>query len=379
MGERGFLQRARDDADNQLKMKPAIVILVIIALISGGIYGLLQLSPSAKESQGAEIRIDTAKVRDLASVVPATGEVLPLLNSIVKSEISGRITEIKVNEGEFVEREQVLLELDRTSLETRVREAERSFQADQLRLEKSERNYKRLKELYAKKFVGEQEYLDAETEFNLAKLELEIAQARLEDAEEDLSKTTITAPHEGIVTLMDVVEGQVISGATSVSNGTDLLTIAQLNELYMEANINEVDVEKLYVGQKALLRFDAIPDFEVEGTINVIAPSARRDDNVRVFPIEVVFEVEDSRVRPGISATVEIPIESADDAVSVLISGIFNEGDSTISFIQTDTGWERREVEAGINNLQHVEIKSGIKEGDKVALSRPPEFPRVND
>lgn len=360
-------------------MKRVFVILVLLALIGGGIYGLLQIMPEANVRQGAEIRVDTAEVRDLASIVPATGEVLPLLNSIVKSEISGRITSLRIEEGDFVEKGQVLLELDRTSLLTRVREAERSLQADQLRLEKSERNYERLKELYAKKFVGEKEYLDAETDFNLAKLDLEIAQARLEDAEEDLSKTTITAPHEGIVTLMDVVEGQVISGATSVSNGTDLLTIAQLNELYMEANINEVDVEKLRVGQSALLRFDAIQDFEVEGVINVIAPSARRDENVRVFPIEVIFEVEDSRVRPGISATVEIPIESAKDVVSVLISGVFNEGDSTISFIQTDDGWERREVDAGINDLQHIEIKSGIEEGEKVALSRPPGFRRTND
>ena len=360
-------------------MKRAFITLVLIALIGGGIYGLLQVMPEGEVQNGADIRVDTAEVRDLASIVPATGEVLPLLNSIVKSEISGRITEIKIEEGDFVERGQVVLELDRTSLETGVREAERSFQADQLRLEKSERNYERLKELYAKKFVGEKEFLDAETDFNLAKLDLEIAQARLEDAEEDLSKTTINAPHEGIVTLMDVVEGQVISGATSVSNGTDLLTIAQLNELYMEANINEVDVEKLSVGQSALLRFDAIPDFEVEGIINVIAPSARKDDNVRVFPIEVVFEVADSRVRPGISATVEVPVESVENVVSVLISGIFNEGDSKVSFIQTADGWERREVEAGINNLQHVEVKSGIEEGEKVALSRPPEFRRTND
>lgn len=360
-------------------MKRAFIILVIFALIGGGIYGLLVLVPEGNGKPGAEIRTDTAEVRDLASVVPATGEVLPLLNSIVKSEISGRITQIKIEEGDFVERGQVVLELDRTSLETRVREAERSFEADQLRLEKSERNYNRLKELFAKKFVGEKEFLDAETDFKLAQLDLEIAQARLEDVEEDLSKTTIRAPHEGVVTLLEVVEGQVISGATSVSNGTDLLTIAQLNELFMEANINEVDVEKLYVGQAALLRFDAIPDFEVEGIINVIAPSARRDDNVRVFPIEVVFEVEDSRVRPGISATVEVPVESVENVVSVLISGIFNEGQSKVSFIQADDGWERREVETGINDLQYVEIISGIEEGDEVALSRPPEFRKTND
>jgi len=360
-------------------MKRALITISILALVAAGIYGLLQLVPDGNGQHFNEIRTDSAAVRDLISMVPATGEVLPLLSSIVKSEISGRITRIGAEEGDSVQRGDVLVELERTSLETRVREAERSFEAERLRLEQAQRNYDRLKELYAKKFVGEKEFLDAETDFNLSALNLEIAQARLDDVEEDLSKTVITAPHDGIITLLNVTDGQVISGATSVSNGTDLLTIAQLNELYMEANINEVDVEKLHEGQPAFLRFDAIPDFEVEGIINVIAPSARRDGNIRVFPIEVIFEVEDSRVRPGISATVEVPIESADGVVSVLISAIFREDEKSVVFVKKGESWERREVEVGINNLQHVQIKSGLAEGEELALNRPPEFRKTYD
>jgi hypothetical protein len=178
--------------------------------------------------------------------------------------------------------------------------------------------------------------------------------------------------------LINVTDGQVISGATSVSNGTDLLTIAQLSELYMEAKINEVDVERLFVGQSAYLRFDAIPDFEVEGRIDVIAPSARRDGNVRVFPIEVVFEVSDNRVRPGISATVEVPIASVEGVVSVLISGVFTEEQSSHVYLKTATGWKKQKVEVGINDLQHVEINNGLDAEDVIALSRPPEF-RNND
>ena len=359
-------------------MKRFFTIFIVLALIAGGVYALLKFLPESNGNKASQILTDNAELRDLESVVPATGEVLPLLSSVVKSEISGRITEIKIEEGDTVTRGQELLELDRTSLETRLREAQRNLEAERLRLEKSQRNHTRLDELYAKQFVGEKEFLDAETDLNLAKLNLEIAQARLEDAAEDLSKTTITAPHDGVITLLDVVDGQVISGATSVSNGTDLLTIAQLNELYMEANINEVDVEKLHVGQSAWLRFDAIPDFEVEGTISVVAPSARRDGNVRVFPIEVVFEVADNRVRPGISATVEVPIESADGVVSVLLSAVFNNAGASNVYVQTATGWERREVTVGINNLQHVEIRSGLEAGEVVALSRPPEFRRTD-
>ena len=248
-------------------MKRSLVILILVALIGAGIFWVPRILPSDTDGDNTAILTDTAEIRDLVTVVPATGEVLPLMSSVVKSEISGRIVEIFIEEGDTVTRGQKLIELDRTSLETRLREAQRNQEAERLRLERSERNFSRLEQLFEKEFVGEQEFLDAQTALKLSQINLEIAQARMEDAAEDLSKTTILAPHDGVVTRLDMVEGQVISGATSVSNGTDLLTVAQLNELYMEANINEVDVWKLNVGQLSSLRFDAIPDFEVEGEI----------------------------------------------------------------------------------------------------------------
>jgi len=360
-------------------MKRLILLIIFLALCAFGGYKLFQYVSGNNGKSVARLRTDTAKERDIKAVVSATGEVLPQLNSIVKSEISGRITIIPVKEGDSVEKGDTLLQLDRTSLETRVREAERSLEAEQLRLDKAKRNFERLRELFDNQFVGEKEYLDVKTDFELAQLNLEIAQARLDDAQEDLAKTTILAPHDGIVTRLDVVEGSVISGATSVSNGTELLTIAQLKDLYMEANINEVDVERLTLGQSAQLRFDSIPNYSLEGEIGVIALSARKDGTVRVFPIEVLFEAVDSRVRPGISATVDIPIASVDGVVSILLSAVFNADDaSNYVFVKHGDTWKQQVVEVGINNLQHIEIKSGLSVGDIVALSRPKEF-RVNE
>ena len=122
--------------------------------------------------------------------------------------------------------------------------------------------------------MGEKDFLDAKTDLELAKLNLEIAQARLEDVEEDLSKTTIVAPHDGIVTKLNVVEGGVISGATSVSNGTNILTVAQM-ENYTWTSVNEVDVEQLALGQTARLKFAAMPKLALPGTIDRIAVSAQ--------------------------------------------------------------------------------------------------------
>ena len=356
-----------------------IFVLIILALIGVG-FGVSKKAKSSGESRVDRLLTDAAKLRDLESVVSATGEVLPILNSSVKSEISGRVIEIYIDEGESVEKGQLLLELDRTRFVARVSEAERSLEAEQLRLDRAKRNFEREKELFGKNFVGEKTFLDAKTDYNLARLNLNIAQARLEDAFDELSKTKINAPHDGIVTKLDVIEGQVISGATSVSNGTELMTVSQLTQLYMEAKINEVDAEQLNVGQVARVRFDAIQEYQLLGEIGQIALSARKDGNIRVFPIEVLFEAADERVRPGISARVEIPIASSDSAVSVLLSGVFLEeaGGSSFVYLKSGDTWERREIEVGINNLHHVEVLNGLKEGDVVALSRPPAF-REND
>ncbi|MFU8847982.1 MAG: efflux RND transporter periplasmic adaptor subunit [Opitutales bacterium] len=353
-------------------MKRFFTALLLLALLGGGIYAVVTFLQRPGQDEKQNIRTDTVKQRDIKSVVNASGEVLPLLSSVVKSEISGRIQHLHAMEGEAVTRGQLLAELDRTSLLTREREAERNLESEQLRLEKARRNFKRLQELHQKEFVGEQEFLDAQTDYQLAELNIEIAQARLEDTQEDIAKTSILAPHDGIITLMNIVESQVISGATSVNDGTEMMTISQLEELYLEASINEVDVEKLALGKEAKITFDAIPNFSIEGKISVIAASARRDGNIRVFPIEVIFEVADTRVRPGISASVEIPVATASDVPSVILSAVFNQDDgSSYVFLQQPDGWEQRSVEVGINNLQYVEIKSGLAPGDVVALSRP--------
>lgn len=353
--------------------------IIFILLLAGGVFGafkLYQLRSDADQTKGGGVLTDTAAIRDLESVVTATGEVLPKMSSAVKSELSGRIVSIYVEEGDEVSRGDLLLELERTSFEARVNEAQRSLEAEKLRLDRAERDFVRQKELFEKNFVGEQAFLDAQTDFELAQLNLEISQARLEDAEEELSKTKISAPHDGVVTKLDVTEGQVISGATSVSNGTELMTVAQLRQLYLEANINEVDVERLVLGQEARLRFDAIKNYVLTGEIGEIALSARKDGNVRVFPVEVVFEATDGRVRPGISATVDIPVARSEGAVSVLLSAVFQEGDDdqAIVYLKSGDAWEETVVEVGINDLQHVEILSGLEPGDVVALSRPKGF-----
>jgi HlyD family secretion protein len=354
-------------------MKAVLIIIAVISVLAGGGYGLFRYAEVLREEGRPTVRTVQAQIRDLRQQVSATGEVRPVVQSTVKSEISGRIAELLVAEGDQVTRGQALIVLDTVSLETRLREAQRSLDADSLRYDRAKRNLARISELHRRNFAGEQDYLDAQTDYELAALSIKIAETRVEDAREDLSKSRILAPHNGVVTLLNVTEGQVIAGATSVSNGTDLMTIADLANLYMEASINEVDVGKVAVGDRVEIAFDAHPDLRVSGKIRIIAPTARREGNTRVFPIQIKLEDSDERIRPGISATVSISIASVERVVAVSLASVFTDDAGPYLFVETDRGFVRRDVELGISDLRHVELISGVSAGESVSLRRPPD------
>ncbi len=354
-------------------MKSFFISLLFIVIIGAGGFALYEYVAEQTRGEGPSVRTVEAVRRDLSEIVNATGEVRPVLESIVKSEISGRIAEIKVEAGDLVERGQELLKLDTVVLETRLREAERSLEAERLRYNQAKRNRDRSAELFERNFLGEREFLDEQTGYDIALINTEIAQTRMEEIVEDIRKSNLTAPHSGMITLLNVTEGQVISGATSVSDGTDLLTVAQLDNLYMEANVNEVDISKIEIGDEVSVTFDAHPDLEMVGHIRSISPSAIREGNTRVFPIRIFLDGSDDRVRPGISATVAITIASSKQALSVSLSSVFAEGRDRFVFLYNGVEFERRPVELGVGNLRYVEVLSGLSEGDLVARNRPPE------
>jgi RND family efflux transporter MFP subunit len=354
-------------------MRALLVIVAVVAVLGGGGYGVYRYVEVLREEGRPAVRTVTAQIRDLQQQVSATGEVRPVIESIVKSEVSGRIAELLIEEGDSVERGQPVLLLDTVSLKTRLREVERSLEADRLRYERAKRNLSRISGLFERNFAGEQDFLDAQTDYELAALSIKIAETRVEDALEDLARSRILAPHSGVVTRLNVTEGQVIAGATSVSNGTDLMTIADLANLYMEASINEVDVGRVTVGDLVDIAFDAHPDLRVSGVIQTIAPAARREGNTRVFPIQINLKQTDARIRPGISATVSVTVARAQQVVAVSLGAVFTDETGPFVFVETDRGFERRKVELGISDLRHVELISGIGAGDNVAQRRPPE------
>lgn len=350
--------------------------IVVICAVGFGGWSLVKRAGGIAGT-GAEEQAETALVllRDsIRQEVEAIGSVSSSAATEIKSEVSGRIQRLGVEDGQLVTNKQVLVELDRSELESEQEERVRTMKSIRLRLEKSERDFARQKDLHDKGFVTEKDFDDARTELALSQNELEIQEARLQTLREKLAKVTILAPHDGMVLDCDIRQGQVIAGANSVSEGTLLMKVADVGQMLVKTEINEVDVTQLEKGMSVLLEFDSIPDLQVEGVLDRISPSAKDKASVRVFPLEITCAAPDIRIKPGISANVTFTLAVAESVLGAGISTVFVEDGKHFVYVLNDAEFERREIEVGVSDDAYVEVKSGLLEGDEVALARPPEF-----
>lgn len=356
-------------------MKQLTYLAVIIALGAGTWFAISKVRESTAEQRNERPRTSVVERRTIERVVSAGGFVQPVVSVEVKSEISGRIANVMVSEGDRVVRNQPLVELDTTALRTEFVEAQRNYQAFKLRLEKARRDFERLEGLMEHRYAQESQYFDAKTELELAEIEVDVREARLVKAQESLDKATILSPRDGIVTDISVSQGQVVIGATSVNQGTTLMRVHDLDELLVHTTVNEIDISGIKVGAKARITFDSIPGLTIEGEVQQISPFAINESNVRVFPVRIAFDAGDNRIRPGISANVEIPVEIVENVPSIVLSAVFSEGRQRFVFVESaDGSVEKRNVRTGLSNAHVIEIIEGVGEGDVVRLTRPKDY-----
>lgn len=354
--------------------KRAFIAIIVIGILVGG--GLALRQASKESNQGKNELTVTAKAErhTIEESIDESGFVEPVISTDVRSEISGKIGRILVEQGDEVTQGTPLMELDRITLENDLIEAQRNNQSDLLRLERAKRDFERLRDLHEKKFAQEKEYLDAETNYKLAQIQIEVSEARLKNAKENLDKTIIRAPQSGVISDLNVNEGQVIIGATSVNEGTRLMIIHDLSSLYVRLEINELDIAKIKEGMPAEVSFDSLPELNFEGVVSEIHPFAFNQSNLRVFRIEVTFDTKGITVRPGISADIRIVTDRAEDAVTVSLSAVFADEEERYVYVveeaQKETV-EKRPVEIGISDTKWVEIREGLTEGETVSLVKP--------
>jgi RND family efflux transporter MFP subunit len=365
--------------------RPLAILLRTVAamLVLGGLgwagYSVWkQISPGLFGTKRQD-KIPTAKAKaaTIAEEIVTVGRVRAVFSTELRSEINGRIVKLLAHDGQTVAKEAELLRLDQQDLLTQLQESERNIEGGRLRAKRAQADHDRLNALKARALITPKEFEDARITLALAENDAAIAEARSANLRDKLAKTTIRAPHDGTLLLRDLTEGQVITGAAAQNGGTILGEVADLSALMVRTNINEIDVARLKLGDAARVRIDPLRTVTMTGTIKRIAASATESlqDRTRVFPVDVVLDSVEPRLRPGMSATVTFTLARAEDTLSVPLSAVFSNADSVrYVFVRKGEGFEARGVDIGIADTRRVQILSGLQAGDEVALTRPLTF-----
>ncbi|MDD5139056.1 MAG: efflux RND transporter periplasmic adaptor subunit [Verrucomicrobiales bacterium] len=294
------------------------------------------------------VTVQTEKVarRNLTEVVVANGKIQPVIQVPISAEVSGEITELPVKEGQFVHKGDLLLKIKPDFYVAALNQSKAAYESSlngqttaQATLEKAEADYKRNRELFDRKLISEADYIGFKTGRDIAKAQLnssvhqvEMAQASVASAEEQLAKTTIVSPIEGTVSRLKSQVGERVLG-TVQNAGTEIMTIADLNEMETRVDIGEMDVVLIQPGQKVRLEVDAFKDKKFPGTVTQIANSSKASgltasaytssQSQEATKFEVRIHINEKEFfRPGMSVTAEIETRYRTNALTVPLASV---------------------------------------------------------
>jgi HlyD family secretion protein len=375
----------------------SIWILVFCAIAGGGYFagkrwpekfGLGQKSVAEAPKAGGRAATAVVSERDINFAIMAAGEITPAEQVIVRPEVSGRIEELPVDIGDKVKKGELLFALDDRDLQTE--KAQRQIEiagsrlqvsGSQLALEKAELTFKRTTNLLASKLVPQETFDNDRLAMETARNALEIAgnnldrtEKALQLVEDKLLKTRITAPFDCTVLTRVAGIGQSVSGASGVSGGTEVMTIADLSELIINAHINQADVTRMKVDQTVEIEVEAVPGLKLVGRLALIAPQATIKNGIKGFATRIIVKNDaESGVRPGMTANLSIPLESAENVLALPLAAVFTDKGARFAYVKQGAKFERVPIRLGVTDYDFAEVTSGLQGGEMVSLVTPPE------
>lgn len=384
------------------------VVAVIVLLIAVGVIvaksGGTKIDPSklAKVERG-----------DLAKSVVATGKVTPITKVEVKSKASGIVKKLFVDYGDRVKAGQLLAQLDKVEIEAQVAQSRAALEAAQANLTSAQADFERakvdaegpdvplLKRAYDRDVsmakdgvVSESALEDAQKNYELALnkqnvakaqvtvLKAKIAQAQaqvaqdqanLKQLEEQLSYTDIVSPIDGIVLSRDVEIGDAVSSILVLgSSATLVMTLGDTSEVYVKGKVDESDIGKVYLGQRARIKVESFKDKTFDGKVTKISPMGVEKDNVTTFEVRVSIQNPGGELKAEMTANAEIILEEHKNVLQIPEGAILYDKDKKASVEIPDPkgkdGKDKVAVNIGISNGAKTEVLSGLKEGDQVVL-----------
>ena len=341
--------------------KRRILIITICVVVIGIVLGIVFTRGTSSEDTPKTVEVTRG---DIVKTVLADGSLGMPNKAYLSFGATGTVTEVLVDEGNNVTKDQVLARLDAPSLESSVEMAE-------LQVEIAEEGVKAARAQYekAQDLPGADEDA-AKASWETAKLNLEIAELSLESAELNLEKAVIVAPFDGVVADISITEGKEISTATLA---TPAISLVDTSEIEMRGFIDEIDIAMVQLGQEANILLDALPDEEVKGSVVFISPVGTIRAGVVSYGTTITLENPVAELRDGMSATAEVIIERRDDVLVIPNRAIWGTLANPKAVVLVDGQQEEREITLGLTDGINTEVLSGLEEGEEVILPTPEE------
>ncbi len=314
--------------------------IIVFGVIAAVVIGLTLTAFLRKREVVVTVQTEKVARRNLTEIVVANGRIQPVVQVKISAEVSGEIIELGVQEGQSVQKGDLLVKIKPDVYRAQQRSAEAGYQSalsslklSQANRAKAELEFKRNEELFRSKLISDSVFLEYKTALDIAQAQVEsaqhqadVAKASLARAEEELAKTTIYSPLTGTVSKLNLEVGERVAGNTMMA-GTEIMTVADLNDMEARVDIGETDIVLLQPGQKARLQVDAFKDRKFNGLVSEIANSSRTSgmggSSQEATRFEVKIRIQDKeRFRPGMSVTAEIETRYRTNVLTVPIASV---------------------------------------------------------
>jgi len=389
------------------------LIIILLALSKAGVFG--------DKNKGKEVEIAKVNSMTIVETVSATGKIQPEIEVKISSEVSGEIIELPIKEGQVVKKGDLLVRINPDLYTSGLNRSVASLsgtkaglsQAD-AQLKEAKANYQRSKTLFDKGIISKSDWDKAVSTYEVAQAtkqsayyNVQSASATVNEAKDNLGRTTIYAPADGTISSLGVELGERVLG-TQQMTGTEILRVANLNNMEVEVDVNENDIVKISVGDAANVEVDAYLKKEFKGVVTSISNSASADltaDQVTNFKVKVRILKESyaelvagkpesySPFRPGMTATVDIITKRKENVLAVPISAVVIKSDTSATakpalalengegngvpksdkkfecvFIKVGDKAKIRIIKTGIQDDTNIEAISGLKANDVVIV-----------
>ena len=359
------------------------IIIIALVLVVGFIgYQKWQESQNAGNQGQDKLKnrktTEVIQARDINFSVTVAGEISPAEKVSVRPEVHGKIAELPVDISDRVAKGELLFRLDDKDLKIEIDTRRKQIDSANLQLEQSKSEYERSKKLFNDGLISEEAFQNIKTRYEVSQITRARAQNDFDLSQEKLSKTSILAPFDCTVLSRPVSIGQAVSGTGGQSSGTEVMEIADLNNLIILAHVNQADVSRMGKNQKVKIEIEAVADLVVDGIVERIAPQATIRSGIKGFSTRIKLMNTDPSIIPGMTATINIPVANSKDVVAAPLASIFTERNEAEQRTETYAYVKKEEkkylkqmVDVGVNDLDFVEVLKGLSVDDEVALEKP--------